>query len=79
MDENSRNYWIVPIMALAIGCIIGAGGIEFKVNTVWPAAIAEMDELKKMGLGNEASQIENETAEMVKKTWQQQLQKPLNK
>ena len=48
MDENSRNYWIVPIMALAIGCIIGVGGIEFKVNTVWPAAITEMDELKKM-------------------------------
>ena len=42
------NFWIIPISALIIGCAIGAGAIEYKVNTVWPNAAIELDELKQM-------------------------------
>jgi hypothetical protein len=48
VDEDSRKYWIVPLIALAIGCMMGAGAIEYKLNTVLPAAIAEKDELRDM-------------------------------
>ena len=42
------NYWIIPISALIVGCAIAAGSIDHKVNTIWPAAAIEMDEMKSM-------------------------------
>jgi len=48
MDENSRYFWIIPIAAFILGGTIGAGAIEYKVNTVWPAAAIEAVELKDM-------------------------------
>jgi len=42
------NFWIIPILAMIAGCIIGAGAIEYKVNTIWPNAIIELDEIKSM-------------------------------
>lgn len=42
------RFWIIPIVALVSGSIIGVGAIEYKVNTVWPNAIIELDEIKSM-------------------------------
>jgi hypothetical protein len=42
------NFWLIPIVALLSGCIIGAGAIEYKVNIVWPNAIIEAQEMKAL-------------------------------
>lgn len=42
------RFWIIPILALIAGCVIGVGAIEYKVNTVWPNGIIELDEIKSM-------------------------------
>jgi len=42
------NFWVIPILAMVVGCIGVAGAIEYKVNTVWPNAVIELDEIKSM-------------------------------
>jgi hypothetical protein len=41
-------FWIIPISALILASVIGVGAIEYKVNTLIPLAVIEMDELKSM-------------------------------
>jgi len=48
MNKDSRNFWIIPIVFLAIGFIIMAFVIDHKINTIYPNAAIELDEIKAM-------------------------------
>lgn len=42
------RFWIIPIVALVSGSIIGVGAIEYEINTKWPNAAIERDGLKNL-------------------------------
>lgn len=47
-DRYEKLFWIIPLSALVLASIIGAGAIEYKINTILPNAEIELLELKKM-------------------------------
>jgi len=48
MEESSLHYWIIPIICLISVITIFSFAIEYKVNTVFPNAELERQEIKKM-------------------------------
>jgi hypothetical protein len=47
-DRHEKLFWIIPLSALIVASIIGAGTIEYKMNTVLPNAEIELLEIKSM-------------------------------
>ena len=48
MEENSLHYWIIPIICLISVIAVFSFAIDYKVNTVFPNAELERQEIKKM-------------------------------
>ena len=48
MEENSPQYWIIPIICLISVMAIFSVALEYKVNTVLPNAELERQEIKEM-------------------------------
>jgi hypothetical protein len=47
MDEESR-FWIIPIICFISVAVIMAFAADYKINTVFPNAIIEKEELENM-------------------------------
>ena len=48
MEEGSLHYWIIPIICMMAVIAIFSFTIEYKVNTVFPNAELERQEMEKM-------------------------------
>ena len=48
MEENSLHYWIVPIVCMIAVIGIFSFSIDYKVNTIFPNAELERQEIKEM-------------------------------
>ncbi|WP_016939260.1 MULTISPECIES: hypothetical protein [Nitrosopumilus] len=48
MEENSLRYWIIPIICIVVVMGVFVVTMEYKINTVFPNAAAELEEIKKM-------------------------------
>jgi len=48
MEESSLHYWIIPIICLISVIAVFSFAIDYKVNTVFPNAELERQEIKKM-------------------------------
>jgi len=48
MNEDSRQFWVIPIVCLVTIVVIFGIVLEYKINTVLPNAAAELDEIKAM-------------------------------
>lgn len=48
MEEDSLRYWIIPIICIVAIMGVFSVTIEYKVNTIFPNAALEMEEIKKI-------------------------------
>jgi len=48
MNEDSRQFWVIPILCLVLAFVIFGALLEYKINTVFPNAAIELDEIKSM-------------------------------
>ena len=48
MEEESLRFWIIPIICLVSTVLILSFAADYKINTVFPNAIIEKEELKDM-------------------------------
>ena len=48
MDEESLRFWAIPIVCLVSIMFVFAFAVDYKVNTIFPNAELEIQEIKKM-------------------------------
>lgn len=48
MDEESLRFWIIPIISLISIIFIFSFAVDYKINTVFPNAEIERQEMKSM-------------------------------
>jgi len=48
MNEDSRQYWVIPIVCLVVVLVIVGVLLEHKINTILPNAAIELDGIKGM-------------------------------
>ena len=48
MEESPLRYWIIPIICGISVVMILSFGVDYKINTVYPNAIIEREELENM-------------------------------
>ena len=48
MEEDSLHYWIIPIICIVAMIGIFTVSLDYKVNTIFPNAALEIQEIKEM-------------------------------
>lgn len=48
MEEDSLHYWIVPIICIVAMIGMFTVSLDYKVNTIFPNAVLELQEIKEM-------------------------------
>lgn len=48
MTESSFHYWVVPIICIIVGMLIFSYIVDYKVNTIFPNAELERQEMKEL-------------------------------
>lgn len=48
MEENSLHFWIIPIICVVGVIAVFSFALEYKVNTIFPNAELERQEIEKM-------------------------------